>query len=312
MNGSLPLGATTPDGRAFRVTRDQWLLAVTRPDGPQDPLARHVLLTMVLRWANWDDGAKMFAGREMGALASARNSEDVRQSLAYGYEEGWLWRYGVRGTRSKFPHFVYETTLPIEWLDRVDHLRDWEKDPAAIEYMLSTRKLDHGGRKRRRKRKLRDRAAIGRSDGQEPARGGRSDHLAPAGAQPRAEDHKVQGCTTSSSTSPSTFTKTSSADGVINAIQGIEERMVVRSRRRAALLRPLDHDPVGHIERCFRMRQAEGKPLDPFNTDDVHMAARSCWLTDQEAADAIRQLVAEGRLPLPNDTGNEVTGPPTS
>lgn len=297
MTKSLPLGAITPDGKAFRVSINQWVLAVTHPDGPKDPLARGVLLAMVLHWADWNDGARMFAGKEKGALASGRSAEDVRQSLAYGCEQGWLWRYSVRGTNSKYSHDVFEITLPIAWLGRLNHLRDWEKDPNAIEEALRTRKLEHGARKRTRRGKNRGRTARGRVDRQRSAHGGGAGSQPQAESQPGTENDSAQGCTTSSSTSPETHTSTSS-----DSLMGIGARLRGKRLRDAARRQPDNVNYVSRMANVLTQLQSELKGFDLRREDHFLLAKAACGMTEktnEEVLRIIKQLDDEGLLTPP-------------
>jgi hypothetical protein len=244
----------------------------------------------------------MFPSIEVLALATGLSVSAVGEHLGYAVKAGWLWRFKVRGTRHKYWHYSYEPVVPAAWNSRLARLREWEKDAGAVEARLLARKRP------RVKHPVEDCPVYDGNGADHADDSGRAARPGREHASSTTENHPVHDCTTSTSTSSETETRTS-CGAATNAVSEIEERLVVRSRRRAALQRPPVHDPVAHVEKCFRLLQQEGKPLDPFNQDDIRMAARSCCLTDQQAADAVRQLLASGKLPIQDGHGNTATSP---
>jgi len=292
MIGSLPLGEFTPGRRAVRVTLTQWCLAITHPDGPASPTTRLVLLTL-LRWGNWKDGSSMYPSIEMLALATGLSVSAVGIHLALAFKTGWLWRYKVRGARQKYWNYSYESVVPASWQSRLAHLREWEKDGAASEARLAARTRP------RAKHPVVNCPDLNGNDSGTTVVSRSVTSAEPPLASSTTENHPVQECTTSSSTSSVTSTKTSS--GSMSDLHGVDKQLHGKRLREAALRQPAHADYATVMERCLQRYQDEGVVINLNNPDDVMLLRVSCGLkTNEEAMKIVKQLFDEGRLPTPS------------
>lgn len=288
MTGPLALGATTPDGRAFRVDLFVWREAFGSPHGPPSTTRRTVLMWLSV-YAD-GDGASMFPTNLTLAIQCGHDNETVRDHLAIAVAEGWVRRWWRDPTEIKAGGpYAYEATVPIHLRARLAGISSWKRDPKA--------KATHMKDRRRRIRRR-------------PVPDGAGDHsyqpvasVNGAGTEPKQTPsgiarHPVQDSTTSSSTSSVTSTKISS--DTRNDLQGIEKRLHGKRLRDASLNRPAHDDYSALMERCVRQLQREDKGFDLRRDECFQLAKASCGLkSDAEAIRIIKQLDDEGRLPSP-------------
>lgn len=273
---------------SIRVDVLTWRYALRHPDGPDKSM-----LTALMTLSTWAslNGADMWPSIERVAVAAKMNRKTVGKAFTKATMQGWVHR------KCRGAGYEYAASIPAAFREAHPNLRAWERDPQYV-----------SERRRRGRSPPEVHASVVDTDGV-TAQAASPECPCPQGdvSLPTLPTvHALRPLTTSE-------TKTvTSGEVAKSAGFGIEERRVLRGRRREALKKEPSRDRNSHVLKCFQIREAGGQPLNPFNPDDLNMAAVSSGYSLEQTIDAVHQLLNEGRLPLPPEESGGLSAAVTS